>query len=120
MSLEVDHVFICPEDALGAERALADFGQQFGRRGVHRGQGTANACALFDNAYLELLWRHDDDELQSEAVRPLARSAFAGARPGPRHLALPFVTRTTGTLRLQSRRGRTRLRSSPPAPRSRS
>ena len=30
-----------------------------------------NACAFFDNAYLELLWRHDDDELQSDVVRPL-------------------------------------------------
>jgi len=36
----------------------------------HQGQGTANACAFFDNAYLELLWRHDDDDLQSEVVRP--------------------------------------------------
>src|SRR2546423_1508425 len=46
-------------------------GLQFGRRRIHQGQGTANACAFFDNAYLELLWRHDDDELQSEVVRPL-------------------------------------------------
>jgi len=72
MSLELDHVFICVEEATGAERALADFGLQFGLRAVHGGQGTANACAFFDNAYLELLSRHDDQELQSPAVRPLA------------------------------------------------
>jgi hypothetical protein len=71
MPLAVDHVFICVENPHAAERALADFGLQFGRRRVHQGQGTANACAFFDNAYLELLWRHDDDELQSEVVRPL-------------------------------------------------
>ena len=47
-------------------------GLQFGLRVVHEGQGTANACAFFDNAYLELLWRHDDRELQSAVVRPLA------------------------------------------------
>jgi hypothetical protein len=64
-------VFICVEDPRVTERALADFGLEFCRRGIHRGQGTANACAFFDNAYLELLWRHDDDELQSEVVRPL-------------------------------------------------
>jgi hypothetical protein len=72
MSLELDHVFICVEEAPAAERVLADFGLQFGLHAVHGGQGTANACAFFDNAYLELLSRHDDQELQSAAVRPLA------------------------------------------------
>ena len=71
MPLAVDHVFICVENPHATERALADFGLQFGRRRIHQGQGTANACAFFDNAYLELLWRHDDDELQSDVVRPL-------------------------------------------------
>jgi glyoxalase-like protein len=72
MSLELDHVFICVEDAPAAERALADFGMQFDLHAIHGGQGTANACAFFDNAYLELLSRQDDQELQSAAVRPLA------------------------------------------------
>ena len=72
MTLTPDHVFVCPEDAAAAESALTGFGLQFGRRDVHRGQGTANACAFFDNAYLELLWRYDDDELQSETVRAVA------------------------------------------------
>lgn len=70
--MDLDHVFICVEDPSVAERALSDFGVQFGRHAVHRGQGTANACAFFDNAYLELLWRYDDDELQSEMICPLA------------------------------------------------
>jgi len=72
MSLSLDHVFICPEDVSEAESALTRFGLQFGRRGFHRGQGTANACVFFDNAYLELLWGHDDNELRSEAVRQIA------------------------------------------------
>jgi hypothetical protein len=71
MPLSIDHVFICPENPDAAERVLTDFGLQFSRRGIHRGQGTANACAFFDNAYFELLWRHDDDELQSDTVAPL-------------------------------------------------
>jgi glyoxalase-like protein len=71
MPLSLDHVFICPENPQAAERELSDFGLQFSRRGIHRGQGTANACAFFDNAYLELLWRHNDDELQSEVVAPV-------------------------------------------------
>ena len=71
MALTFDHVFICSENPDAAVRALTDFGLQFGRRRIHRGQGIANACVFFDNAYLELLWRHDDDELQSEAVGPV-------------------------------------------------
>jgi hypothetical protein len=72
MSLELDHVFICVEEIATAEQALAGFGIQFDLHAVHGGQGTANACAFFDNAYLELLWRHDERELQSPAVQPLA------------------------------------------------
>jgi len=72
MTLSLDHVFICPEDARAAERALAQAGLEFDRHGAHRGQGTANACTSFANAFLELLWRSDDTELQSEVVRPLA------------------------------------------------
>jgi len=71
MALTFDHVFICSDNPQAAERALTDFGLQFSRRRIHCGQGTANACAFFDNAYLELLWRHDDDELQSEVVGPV-------------------------------------------------
>src|SRR3989441_10058424 len=32
-----------------SEEGLSDFGLQFSRRRIHRGQGTANACAFFDN-----------------------------------------------------------------------
>jgi hypothetical protein len=71
MPLSLDHVFICPENPKLAERVLADFGLQFSHRGIHRGQGTANTCAFFDNAYLELLWRDNDEELQSEVVSPV-------------------------------------------------
>jgi len=70
--LALDHVFICVEDPRAAEEALVDFGMSFGVHAIHAGQGTANACAFFDNAYLELLWRHDDEALQSEPVRPVA------------------------------------------------
>ncbi|APR76192.1 Hypothetical protein A7982_01539 [Minicystis rosea] len=71
MTFALDHVFICVDDVASAEHALFDFGIHVGRRLVHTGQGTANACAYFDNAYLELLHRHDDAALQSTLVRPL-------------------------------------------------
>lgn len=68
----LDHLFICVDDASAAQEALVAFGLQFGLHSFHPGQGTANSCAFFDNVYLELLWPHDDRELQSETVRPLA------------------------------------------------
>ena len=72
MALALDHVFICAADPRAAERALTEAGVQIGLRAIHSGQGTSNACAFFDNAYLELLLPHDDQELDSAPVRPLA------------------------------------------------
>ena len=74
MSLELDHVFVATtaDEAPGAIGALEAFGLQCGGRWVHRGQGTANACFFFQNAYLELLWLHDAREARSPAVAPLA------------------------------------------------
>lgn len=72
MTLQLDHVFICVEDLPSAERVLSGMGVHVGRRGTHNGQGTSNACAFFDNAYLELLCGANDVELQSEPVRPVS------------------------------------------------
>jgi glyoxalase-like protein len=66
---ELDHVFICAPAERSALQGLMDFGL-VGIEAIHPGQGTANACFLFENAYLEILWRHDDRELSSAAVRP--------------------------------------------------
>lgn len=55
MQWELDHVFFAATDADAAEKVLAEFGIAFTDHRVHRGQGTANACALFENAYFELL-----------------------------------------------------------------
>ncbi len=70
MAWELDHVFLATADP--AVEALArDFGLQFTRRSVHQGQGTANACAMFENAFLELLFPVQADEIVSDVVRPL-------------------------------------------------
>jgi hypothetical protein len=44
--MELNHVFMCVEDAPAAERLLADFGLQFDLHATHAGQGPANACAF--------------------------------------------------------------------------
>ena len=71
MQCELDHVFLATTDADAAEEILADFGIAFTERRVHPGQGTANACAVFENAFFELLRPHDLVELRSSTVQPL-------------------------------------------------
>jgi hypothetical protein len=71
MSWELDHVFFASPDADAAEGELAGFGFAFSVRNVHPGQGTANACAVFENAFFEVLRSRDPDELDSDLVHPL-------------------------------------------------
>ena len=71
MSWTLDHVFFATSDPGPVERALVEFGLTFTERRVHPGQGTANACAIFENAYLEILRSHSPEELRSDLVKPL-------------------------------------------------
>jgi len=71
MSWELDHVFLTVPDLVRSERLLTEFGMSFTARVAHRGQGTINACAMFENAFFELLAAHDLAELESEVVKPL-------------------------------------------------
>ena len=71
MTWELDHVFLATSDADSAEQVLADFGLAFSERRVHSGQGTANVCAVFENAFFEILRPFDVRELGSASVKPL-------------------------------------------------
>lgn len=65
MPFELDHVFVCANlDAPEAAQLVA-LGLTQGPSGVHQGQGTANRCFLFHNAYLELIWVHDEADARS-------------------------------------------------------
>ena len=70
--LELDHIFICISDELNVTRTLTEFGLNLSSRQLHKGQGTANRCAYFDNAYLELLLRDSDRDLQSKQVEAVS------------------------------------------------
>ena len=72
MNWELDHVFLATPDLARVERALSHIGLKFNRHVVHQGQGTANACCVFQNAFFEVLGIHNVDELKSELVHPLA------------------------------------------------
>lgn len=65
MPFELDHVFVCTNlDAPEAAQLVAS-GLTEGPSRVHQGQGTANRCFLFHNAYLELIWVHAHEEARS-------------------------------------------------------
>jgi len=87
MTWELDHVFLTVPDLAGSEQLLSEFGMTFTERRVHRGQGTTNACAMFENAFFELVGPHDAAELQSELVKPLGLNERIGWR---RTGACPF------------------------------
>lgn len=60
--------------------ALAALGLAESFRRPHPGQGTANACFCFDNAYLELLWIADRDEAATCGLARCDLLARAGWR----------------------------------------
>lgn len=98
--VELDHVFVfvaAAEAKLGGgvfER-LAALGLEpsFARR--HAGQGTANLCYAFDNAYLELLYVVDENELSAS---PLNRAGFAARARWRETGASPFGIACRGVL----------------------
>ena len=105
MQLELDHIFVCVEPEAPSAELLIAFGLTEGIRRNHSGQGTANICFFFHNAFLELLWLRDINEVRSPVVRPLGLwerchwretqacpfgISFRRAAPGS--LGLPFST----------------------------
>lgn len=80
MSPVLDHVFVRlgPECVEPLERA----GFDLGFRRDHPGQGTCNACALFPDDFLELLFVRDPAEAGRNLLRLHARSPFGIALRG--------------------------------------
>lgn len=99
MSTNLCHVFVFVDDRAAALAALASCGLAESFRRVHEGQGTANICACFDNAYLELLWPEDQGALASVSVartRLAERSRWRDTGASPFGIGLrgriPFPT----------------------------
>ncbi len=98
--LELDHIFVFVDEAEtkpggdAFERFSAlGFEPSFTRR--HVGQGTANLCYALDNAYLELLYVVDEDELKASS---LGRAGFAARSRWRETGASPFGIACRGAL----------------------
>jgi hypothetical protein len=68
--MHLHHFFIATSDIAPLQAKLDSAGLKDGAGRVHPGQGTQNIRYFFDNAYLELLFAHDESELGSAAVKP--------------------------------------------------
>ena len=68
--MSVNHIFIFTTDYNKAAQELIDFGFTEGSSRVHPGQGTQNRKFKFDNFFLEILWVHDESEINSTLTKP--------------------------------------------------
>ncbi len=83
----IDHVFLMVAPEVPELDRLRGLGLAESFRRAHPGQGTANACFCFDNAYLELLWLTAPAEASS---CDLARSGLPARAHWRRSGASPF------------------------------
>ena len=66
--MELDHIFIFTHQAQQVASTLQTFGLSEGTANVHAGQGTACRRFYFQNAYLELAWVINEDEIKSPLI----------------------------------------------------
>ncbi|MBO0932426.1 VOC family protein [Fibrella aquatilis] len=69
--MDADHIFIFTDDNGKTADQLVEFGLTEGSNRVHVGQGTTNRKFYFDNFFLEILWVHDTNEIESEKIKPI-------------------------------------------------
>lgn len=70
--MRIDHIVIFVSGDGSELEEIEKFGLKPGRVASHPGQGTSNTCYAFDNLFIELVWKINDAEIQSEKTRPLA------------------------------------------------
>jgi Glyoxalase-like domain len=68
--MNIDHIFIFTEDHGKVADKLVEFGLTEGSNRVHAGQGTTNRKFYFENFFLEILWVHNQTEIESELTKP--------------------------------------------------
>ena len=66
--MELDHIFIFTQEPEHIASALQQLGLTEGTPNVHPGQGTACRRFFFHNAYLELVWVANENEVKSPGI----------------------------------------------------
>lgn len=71
MAAELDHLYIFVSEGAPEADHVAALGMTEGPPNQHPGQGTACRRFFFANAYLELLWVANEEEVKGEVASPL-------------------------------------------------
>jgi hypothetical protein len=66
--MEIDHIFIFTHTPQEAAQRLRHFGLNEGSANQHPGQGTSCRRFFFENAYLELVWVSNEEEIKNPAI----------------------------------------------------
>lgn len=69
--MDIDHIYLLTNDGGLVADQLVALGLTEGSSRVHTGQGTTNRKFYFENFFLEVLWVHNESEVQSERVKPI-------------------------------------------------
>ncbi|MGJ5628668.1 VOC family protein [Nostoc sp. CALU 1950] len=106
--LEVDHIFICVEDAPKVE-FFEQAGLMFASPAVQQMErGTASQILFFENFYLEFIWVEDEVAAEIYAVRTgldlLGRSHWQQTQISPFGIALHQQSRATSSFEEEFRR----------------
>ncbi len=80
--MELDHIFILTTPSAPEIRKLDAIGLTPTYRRDHVGQGTANVCYCFENAFLEVLWVTAASEARSPSVARMQLAERAEWRTG--------------------------------------
>ena len=67
--MELDHIFFFADPKTDWKRFFSDLGlvPTYGRQ--HPGQGTANLCYCFENAFLEILWVEKIEDTRTDSIK---------------------------------------------------
>jgi len=68
--MNIHHIFIFTDHSENAAEQLIKFGFTEGSSRIHTGQGTSNRKFYFDNFFLEIIWKHNEDEINSDLTKP--------------------------------------------------
>ena len=69
--MNIDHIFIFTNNNGKVADELVNFGLTEGSNRIHAGQGTTNRKFYFDNFFLEILWVHNANEIESNKTKPM-------------------------------------------------
>lgn len=104
-SVELDHVFVFVEKGAPEAKLLKDWGLTVSDKPYrHVGAGTASIGVFFQNAYLELVWVENEDELRAKEAEMVSRAGWKGTGASPFGVGLHRRAGSTASIEFPTRK----------------